>query len=482
MTAADSFRFLNLEARCATARDWNDPCRAALWTYLLHYFDDLNSQSAEQRRGWHRELLQRWIAENPPGTGPGWDPYPVSRRIINWVKWQFAGNELSAEIDHSLAVQMRWLARRLEVHLLGNHLLANAKALVFAGGYFGGAEGDRYLAQGLGLLREQLREQVLADGGHFELSTMYHAATLEDLLDVLNLLQAIGHVTPEEWWDAAGRMWQWLAVMSHPDGGISFFNDAALGVAPDVAELAAYAARLGRAESPAPPTGLRLLRDSGYGALCAGDLRVLADCAAVGPDYLPAHGHADTLSFELSVGAQRVIVNSGTSQYGNGLQRQRERGTAAHNTVSVDGRDSSEVWGGFRVARRARVSDVRAESGVPVRLQASHDGYRRLPGRNVHTRRWTLVESCLTIEDHLSGTCSSAEAHFHLHPAIGVSRSGDRVFDVNLGSRGARLSFESGRIDLRRGHWHPRFGESVSNQHLVASLADGALVTRFELI
>ena len=79
----------------------------------------------------------------------------------------------------------------------------------------------------------------------------------------------------------------------------------------------------------------------------------LLDVAPVGPDYLPGHAHADTLSFELSLFGQRVLVNSGTSQYEAGPERSRQRGTAAHNTVIVDGHDSSEVWAGFRVARRA---------------------------------------------------------------------------------------------------------------------------------
>ena len=79
-----------------------------------------------------------------------------------------------------------------------------------------------------------------------------------------------------------------------------------------------------------------------------------ADVGEIGPDYRPGHAHADTLCFELSVFGQRLVVNSGTSEYGLGAERLRQRGTAAHSTVQIDGADSSEVWSGFRVARRAR--------------------------------------------------------------------------------------------------------------------------------
>ena len=128
------------------AADWNRPDWPKLWLYNLHYFDDLVAEGAATRGGWHYELIRRWIAENPPGQGNGWEPYPVSLRLVNWVKWALAGNALGAEAVQSLAVQTRWLRRRLEIHLLGNHIWANAKALVFAGAFFQGEAPSVWLA------------------------------------------------------------------------------------------------------------------------------------------------------------------------------------------------------------------------------------------------------------------------------------------------------------------------------------------------
>ena len=171
---------------------WTGDARSKLWRYNQHYFDDLNARSDENRNEWHKDLLSRWVSANPPGEGDGWEPYPTSLRIVNWVKWALAGYDLPEGCVESLAVQARWLMRRLEFHLLGNHLFANAKALVFAGLYFNGPEAKSWLFKGCGILKQELAEQVLADGGHFERSTMYHALALEDILDTINVSRVYG--------------------------------------------------------------------------------------------------------------------------------------------------------------------------------------------------------------------------------------------------------------------------------------------------
>jgi uncharacterized heparinase superfamily protein len=480
LVAPDTFRILNVERRCERQEDWSRPTSSKLWRYHLHYFDDLNARESPVRAAWHEVLLRRWVAENPPGRGDGWEPYPLSRRLVNWIKWALRGNELPAECHASAAVQARWLVRRLEYHLLGNHLFTNAKALVHAGLYYKGKEADGWYARGLEIIARELREQILPDGGHFERSTMYHAAGIEDLLDLVNVLRAHGRSVPSEWLVALARMRQWLAVMSHPDGAISFFNDAAFGVAPVPAQIEAYAARLGltaRQDDAGPVT---VLETSGYARLRAGRAYLLCDCAPVGPDHLPAHAHADTLSFELSVDAERIFVNSGTSVYEAGVERQRQRSTAAHNTVMVDGESSSEMWAAFRVARRARsrILDARYEPPNAI-VEAAHDGYRRLPGRNSHRRRWQLNERSLTIEDFVSGTFGAAEAFFHVHPAVRISAVAPR--DVVLAGPcggSVRVHFELARsVAVRSGTWHPRFGVALENRCIVALFDGPSLAT-----
>jgi len=180
------FRFLNQEHDIANASDWNNPSIDKLWLYTLHYFDYLNEKMDEQESEICRRIVERWIAENPPFTGNGWEPYPLSLRIVNWIKWFLAGNEPVKELTDSLYLQAWYLRRRLEFHLLGNHLFANAKALIFAGLFFEGVEAGKWLKKGLQILAKEVPEQILNDGGHFERSPMYHSIILEDLLDLIN--------------------------------------------------------------------------------------------------------------------------------------------------------------------------------------------------------------------------------------------------------------------------------------------------------
>jgi uncharacterized heparinase superfamily protein len=473
----DEFLFLG-ELGSLSVVGWDGPQREKLWRYHQHYFDDLNAVDSNTRTEWHRTLLEDWVLRTRPGRGNGWDPYPTSLRIVNWVKWAQAGNALPDTYIHSLAVQARWLAQRLEIHLLGNHLFANAKALVFAGLYFEGNEAQHWLTTGLRILSREVPEQVMTDGGHFERSTMYHALVLEDMLDVCNLFGAypngLGPVQRKliaGWPERVTKMQEWLHAMCHPDGEIAFFNDAAFGMAPSVVELDAYAARLGFAPAGAASSLVRL-EASGYLRLAIGEAVAMLDVAPIGPDYLPGHGHADTLTFELSLYGHRVIVNSGTSCYGVSAERIRQRGTAAHNTVVVNGQDSSEVWSGFRVARRARPLDLDVQANGHLQVRCAHDGYRRLPGRPTHERQWRLSDCGLTVEDTVVGPHELAEARFHFHPQVTLAPDADINSGEGMLPDGRRFAWvvEEGEARIEATTWHPRFGASLPNRCLVVRL------------
>lgn len=467
MRGSDTFQFLNVVGHARCVADWNDLAQEKLWLYNLHYFDDLNAADAKDRVEWHRALISRWIVENLPGVGNGWESYPTSLRIVNWIKWAQAGNSLDQVWLHSLAVQVRWLRRHIEWHLQGNHLFANAKTLVFAGLFFEGDEAAEWLAQGLKILHCEVPEQILADGGHFELSPMYHAIILEDMLDLVGAASIWPGQIPEsavvQWRDAVSRMLRWLEGMIHPDGGIAFFNDAALGIAPDYAELRAYAGRLGIAPAPEKSVGsITHFADSGYIRLARSNAVALLDVASVGPDYLPGHAHADSLSFELSLFGQRVVVNSGVSQYGISPERLFQRGTAAHNTVQIDRVDSSEVWGGFRVARRAYPFGLEVnEDDDALSVCCAHDGYRRLHGRPVHRRCWQLAEHSLKVVDTIEGGFKEAVARYYLHPAVEViGECKDGLLRLPEG-RVVRWTVTGGAVCIATASWHPEFGLSV---------------------
>ena len=140
---------------------------------------------------------------------------------------------------------------------------------------------------------------------------MYHSLVLEDLLDLLNVARVYPDRVPsansEDWMNAIGRMRRWLAAMTHPDGGIAFFNDAAHGIAATPAELSSYAERLDLPPVSSPGAGVTYLDASGYVRIEQDGAVALLDIGAIGPDYLPGHAHADTLSFELSIAGQQAV-------------------------------------------------------------------------------------------------------------------------------------------------------------------------------
>lgn len=489
MEGPGAFRFLNQTGEVHAAADWNAGQHEKLWLYNLHYFDDLNAVGCESRAAWHNAVIARWISDNLPGQGNGWEPYPLSLRIVNWIKWSLAGHALEPGWVHSLAIQARFLSGRIEWHLFGNHLFANAKALIFAGTFFEGAEADAWLKTGLRILVRELSEQVLADGGHFERSPMYHAIIQEDLLDLVNLARACPGVVPEPivetWQEALGRMRRWLAAMCHPDKEISFFNDAAFGIAVPPAALEGYARDLDFASLPPTAQGVVHLKESGYIRVALGPQVAILDVAPVGPDYLPGHAHADTLSFELSVAGQRVVVNSGTSVYGAGPERQRQRGTAAHSTVEVDGDNSSEVWAAFRVGRRARVAELAIdEKDGQVQVIASHDGYKRLGGGAVHRREWAISGRQITLRDFVSGEFGNAVARFHLAPDVkpkiatapGAGASGSLLVGSNLVVRWR----SSAPATIEPSEWHPEFGSAIETNCICVSVPKEGVETIFD--
>lgn len=459
------FRFINDDGDLDQL-GWDATTKPYLWRYNLHYFDDLNARDSSSRTSWHRSIVDDWIGANPPVSSCGWEPYPTSLRIVNWIKWSLAGNPLSSAVLQSLAVQTRWLARRMEWHLLGNHLLVNAKALFFAGLFFDGDEAARWLQTSRQILISQLQEQVLADGGHFELTPMYHALAMEDVLDLVNISNAYGRSElASDWKCLIPKMLYWLKAMSHPDGHVAFFNDSAKGVAPRNTELFDYANRIGVCADVVIDC-VTYLPVSGYLRLEAGAAVLLADFARIGPDYLPGHAHADTLSFELSVFGHRVIVNSGTSGYEASESRQYQRSTAAHNTVVVDGEDSSEVWSSFRVARRAKPFNVSIVSNGCTYAACSHDGYRRLPGGYIHRRAFRLNEQSLEVFDQISGKPSCVEAALHFHPDVVLCES-EGGYQISLpGGQQVWLTCIGAVSTLENSTWHPEFGLSIPNRRI----------------
>lgn len=474
----DSFTFLNVTRTFPRGMvDWACSDMPKLWRYNLHYFDYLLDKN--------RSLsgcclfVDGWIKQNPPGTVDAWEPYTASLRIVNWVKWFLSCPDLvtvSQDWIDSLFRQTAWLERNIEYHLLANHYLKNGKALFFAGMYFSGPEADRWLRRGLEILVEESREQILADGGHFERSPMYHSIVIEDYLDVLNLALAnpgmveAGIVTALA---ARTRLaLDFLVDITGPDGNFPLFNDAAYGISQAPTELMGYGERVLGYEPPARKQGITLSSraDTGYYIIRDVADMLVVDCGEIGPDYQPGHAHCDTLSYELWLDGRRVVVDSGVFDYENSPRRHASRSTRGHNTVMLDSSEQSEIWSVFRVARRARPlgASLELQQDGAVVFRGSHDGYRNRPGSVVHARSIVYRGRSWEISDTLQGTGEHLVENFiHLASGLSARVADDGYIEVHVpgGAMPLMKIHATGglAVEVLAGEYYPQFGVVEEN-------------------
>jgi len=441
--------------------DWHPPefeRGTLLDKMVLHYTEFLE----EADDATFVATLEDWIAANPwnrPGAWrDAWNSYAIAVRSVLWMQEYARRQErLPAPqgelLARSLSEQLRYLRRNLELDLGGNHLVKDLKALLWAGAFFEGAEAEGYAALGRRLLEREIAEQVLADGVHFERSPAYHAQVFADLLECRHVLGAGERVGLDP---VLERMAQALADLTHPDGEVSLFNDGALDLAyPSTLLLDSHARATGKRVLPRP---LFALEEAGYYGARDSDSLVLLDCGAIGPDYLPAHGHGDMLAFEWTLGGVRLIVDAGVYEYHPGPWRDWARSTRAHNTLTLDDADQCEFWGAFRVGRRvAPRRHSYAPEGDGFVLEGAHDGFAGMAGAPRHVRRAHVRPRRIEIEDRVQGGAGQeACARLLLHPDCRLE-SGEEGWSLAVGPVRARLATNR-PVRVARAFWSPTFG------------------------
>ncbi len=391
---------------------WEDPADGLLFLFHLHGFSPLAEYAAGDRRNrqgdtFWMEVIRDWLRCNARPAMPGWHPHPTSVRVISWAAalstldgWP---GDLRFRMVEEVWRQARYVRRCVEHDIGGNHVIKNATALTVAGACLS----DSSLASaGLGLLRREVGEQLLADGGHEERSTSYHRVVLSDLRDAALVLARSGRLVPAWLSDAIAAAEGWAAEMAGPDGRLPLLNDAWEGPP------------LGGERRRTPARALNHLRDSGYVVLSAAEDRAIFDVGPICPAHLPPHAHADTLSFVFWAAGRPLVVDPGSFLY-TGPWRDSFRSTAAHNTVEVDGRDQCEFWGDFRAAHRPRVGIVQQfEAGGVMVFHACHDGYRRLDDPVEHHRAlvWAPGDGLVVVDLLRALKRHSVRSRLHLAP------------------------------------------------------------------
>lgn len=314
-------------------------------------------------------IAASWATANPPRNDDAWHPYTASTRAAAWIAAATLEPALLPAVEEGIRRSLARVSANVEDDVLGNHVIRNATALVLGGVAFD----DAHLRErGAALLARELPEQVLPDGGHYERSPAYHRLVLRDLLAVRPFVDVD---------EAVARMTQFAVASTRPDGAPWLFNDGGLDVSPQL-DLAR------------PHEGVSVFAETGYVFACRGDVALAFDCGPVSPPFLPAHAHADGLSFQLWLRGEPVVCDPGMATYDAGAERDFQRSTQAHSTVAVGG-SQFEPWGAFRAGPLPRVE----------LLEASDDAFsgRVRAARTEHIRTIRLEPDAILVEDETRG-------------------------------------------------------------------------------
>jgi len=402
----NTFLFLNKIVVFENEVDWNYSDNGKLWTYNLNYFDFLMSNNCSVHESLN--FINHFI-EKSSLIKDGMEAFPLSIRCLNWVKFLTYNNINNSKVNASLYAQYSRLMNNFEYHLLGNHVLENAFSLLFGAYYF---DEEKFYIKAEKLLFNELEEQILDDGAHFELSPMYHKLMLFRLLDSINLLQNNQNQKHKYFLDylkkKASVMLGWLENITYKNGKIPLFNDSTNNIAPTSIELFDYAKTL----------NLKIkklnLKESGYRKISNLNYEMIVDIGNIGPDYILGHAHADTFNFELYVKEVPIIVDTGLSTYEIGKRRDIERSTSAHNTVCINDINQSDVWGGFRVGKRAKIIKLFEDKDS---ICATHNGYAHLD--IYHTRKFRYGDKEIQIFDKIDSKLeNNYVAYIHFHPDV----------------------------------------------------------------
>jgi len=490
----NQFNFLNKSIDFGEKILWNDQNVSLLWKFNLHYMNYLFLLSDKARK----ELVLNWIDNNPVSQGTSWYPFVLSLRLINLCKIGFEDKS----INESLYIQAAYLFRNTEYYHPANHYLENARALIFAGLYFGQlGESKNWFQKGLSIIKEQLPTQVLEDGGYFEKSMMYHAIILEGFLDLINILPESESLRTQLI-KSSEKMLKFLVASTHPDGNIALFNDSTEEFAPPTEKIINYAAKLGLYPvtksfqstnftrrggqsinhsfnyssiqssnhsffQSFPQTGFHIYKDE--------QIYLIIDAGSIGPDNIPAHSHADIFSYELSLLNEKMIVDSGVYEYETGEMRNYARSTKAHNTLTIDGKDQAEYWGSFRVARRYSPKNIICEeNNNAIVISAEFDGYSKLIGNSLNHKRVFNIQKknkIVEIIDTVSGKGNHlSESRIHLHPLCTVDIKtdlGNTVLIVKKDKIEMNILISASEYRIEEGWYCPQFGIKEKNKVIV---------------
>ncbi len=453
------------------------------WMAGFAWLDDLRALGGPATRQTARQLILAWFAETAAYDPLSWRSDILAARLrrclTNAAFLEVNSDALfRAHLLRSLNRQAEHLARALPDGLIGAALLRAICGLMLAALLLpqNDRAGEKWLRRGQRLLDRELAAQILPDGGHVERSPAVMLDLLEHLLDLHQAFALTRRAPPEQLASSIENLASALRLLTHPDGGLALFNDSSEEDAAEIALALGRAAALRNGEL----RELAQLPQSGFQRVAAGKTVVIADAGAPPPHGYDGHAHAGTLSFELSHGAERIIVNCGAHPAAPEW-RAVQGATAAHSTLVVDDTNSSMLLppvghasGGLALIPKSVV--VRREATEAGQwLDMRHNGYDE-PFGLVHRRRLFLSADGneLVGEEILTGRGGNAFAlRFHLHPGVqaSVTQNGQAAFlKLPGGASGGgawRLRVQGGDLNLADSVYLGHKGQVRRSQQLL---------------
>lgn len=386
---------------------------------------DLRATGSEAGRRRGRELMRDWIERYGRYDREAWQPVLLAERLVAWLSHydyfcRDADGGFLEAFFKSVHRQANHLARRAPT-ALGAARIRAAKGLVYTGACFPG--GARRLARGMALIDAAAHDVILADGGLPERNPSLLLEVLRDLVDVRAVLSRAQCDPSALLQTAIDRVAPLLRFFRHGDGKLALFNGSFEEEDWQIDVVLNQSDAKGKAPPAAP--------DAGFQRLIGGRTVVLVDGGAPPAPGFDARAHAGTLSFEMSVGRARLIVNCGAAYYDDPDWRDVGRLTAAHSTLVLGDANSSQVIPRGLGFRAKTVGCQRHEDEGNVWLELSHDGYAGRFGY-IHERKLFLArggedlrgEDALFHPDGARTPRRGREAgftiRFHLHPEVVV--------------------------------------------------------------
>ena len=459
------------------------------WFHGLDWLEDLAALSGGKRGGeapyFAREWVSAWMDANTHYTPIAWSPAVTAQRVINLIRaWAFlvrgdAAGPFEKMLRHTIGRDVRHITRSMPPPGSGYARLHTLKGQAFAALALKGRE--RSQAKVLARLEDEIDAQVLPDGGHVERNPERLADVLRDLLELKALIAAATGQMSGCVQNAIDRAAPMLRQLRHPDGGLALFNGGLEGDPADIDLLLAQTDPGAQAPGRAPYAGFQRLG--------AGNIAVIMDCGK--PGGPGRRHHAGTLSFEMSVGAQRVIVNCGARPSVTDPWRTALAATAAHSTVTVNDTSSAAfAIDGSLHRGPEHVTCERTDTDAGTLVEASHDGYLNAFGLTHHRALFVgPAGDNVRGEDRLAGTGGEYfTIRFHLHPGVKASVLGGGATGestgvlLRFGARSKetwRLRTSAGEVKLEDSVYLGSGGEHRRTEQIVITgplTGNGALI------